>query len=42
MFKSFGTSNLGVDRSQINEITDRQIIINELLKGTPAGAGAMA
>ncbi|HSX04961.1 MAG TPA: hypothetical protein VLF69_00650 [Candidatus Saccharimonadales bacterium] len=42
VFKSFGTSNLGVDRTQINEITDRQIIINELLKTAPAGAGAIA
>lgn len=42
MFKSFTGGNLGVDRNQINEITDKKIIINELLKGTPAGAGAIA
>lgn len=42
MFKSFTGGNLGVDRSQINEITDKKIIINELLKGTPAAAGVTA
>lgn len=42
MFKSFTGGNLGVDRNQINEITDRKIIINELLKGTPVGAGVPA
>jgi sporulation protein YlmC with PRC-barrel domain len=42
VFKSFTGGNLGVDRSQINEITDKKIIINELLKGTPAAAGVAA
>ena len=42
MLKSFTGGNLGVDRNQINEITDKKIIINELLKGVPAGAGALA
>lgn len=42
LFKSFAGGNLGVDRNQINEITDRKIIINELLKGTPATAGVAA
>ncbi len=42
LLKSFSTGNLGIDRSQINEITDRKIIINELLKGAPAGARAVA
>jgi len=42
MLKSFTSGNLGVDRNQINEITDRKIIINELLKGAPASAGAIA
>lgn len=42
VFKSLAGGNLGVDRSQINEITDRKIIINELLKGTPAAAGITA
>lgn len=42
MFKSFTGGSLGVDRNQINEITDKKIIINELLKGTPAPAGVIA
>ncbi len=42
MLKSFTGGNLGVERNQINEITDKKIIINELLKGTPAAAGALA
>lgn len=39
MLKSFASGNLGIDRNQINEITDKKIIINELLKAVPAGAG---
>lgn len=39
MLKSFTGGSLGIDRNQINEITDKKIIINELLKGTPAAAG---
>lgn len=42
VFKSLAGGNLGIDRNQINEITDRKIIINELLKGTPAAAGMAA
>jgi sporulation protein YlmC with PRC-barrel domain len=42
MFKNFTGGSLGIDRNQINEITDKKIIINELLKGTPAPAGAAA
>ena len=42
VFKNFTGGNLGVDRNQINEITDKKIIINELLKGTPAAAGVTA
>ncbi len=42
IFKSLTGGNLGVDRNQIHEITDRKIIINELLKGTPAAAGVVA
>jgi sporulation protein YlmC with PRC-barrel domain len=42
LFKSFSSGNLGIDRSQINEITDRKIIINELLKTAPTGAHAVA
>lgn len=40
LMKSLTGGNLGVDRNQINEITDKKIIINELLKGTPAGVPA--
>lgn len=42
MFKNIAGGNLGVERNQINEITDKKIIINELLKGTPAAAGVAA
>jgi len=42
MFKSFTGGNLGIDRNQINEITDKKIIINELLKRAPATAGVAA
>jgi len=36
LLKSFTGGSLSIDRSQINEITDKRIIINDLLKGTPA------
>lgn len=42
LLKSFTGGSLGIDRNQINEITDKKIIINELLKGTPVGAGVPA
>lgn len=42
VFKSITSGNLGVDRNQINEITDKKIIINEILKTAPVGAGAVA
>jgi uncharacterized protein YrrD len=42
LFKNLAGGNLGIERNQINEITDRKIIINELLKGTPAAAGVTA
>jgi len=42
MFKNFAGGNLGVERNQINEITDKKIIINELLRGKPAAAGLTA
>jgi len=42
MFKNFAGGNLGVERGQINEITDKKIIINELLKGRPMTAGIAA
>jgi sporulation protein YlmC with PRC-barrel domain len=34
LLKSFTGGNLSIDRSQINEITPKQIIINELTKGS--------
>ena len=40
ILKSFSGGTLSVDRSQINEITPRRIIINELLKNTPVAAPA--
>jgi sporulation protein YlmC with PRC-barrel domain len=40
ILKSLTGGSLSIDRSQINEITPRRIIINELLKTTPAAAPA--
>lgn len=42
IFKSFSSSNLGIDRLQIIEITPRKIVINDLHGAVPARAGAMA
>jgi sporulation protein YlmC with PRC-barrel domain len=42
MLKSLTGGSLGIDRNQINEITDKKIIINELLKGVPSSASALA
>jgi uncharacterized protein YrrD len=42
VFKSFTGGNLSVDRSQINEITPKRIIINDLAGKVPARAGAIA
>ncbi len=42
IYKSLTGGNLGVDRSQINEITNRRIIINDLHGKVPAHAGAVA
>jgi hypothetical protein len=42
IYKSFTGGNLGVDRTQINEITNRRIIINDLHGNVPAHAGAVA
>jgi sporulation protein YlmC with PRC-barrel domain len=38
ILKSFTGGSLSIDRTQINEITPRRIIINELLKNAPAPA----
>jgi sporulation protein YlmC with PRC-barrel domain len=40
IYKSFSGGNLVIDRSQINEITTRKVIINDLLGTVPAHAGA--
>lgn len=42
ILKSFTGGSLSIDRSQINEITNKRVIINELLKGTPAAAPVAA
>lgn len=42
LLKNFGGGNLSVDRSQIVEITNQRIIINDLLQTTPAHAPATA
>ena len=42
ILKSLTGGSLSIDRSQINEITPRRIIINELLKTAPATAPAIA
>ncbi|MET0779394.1 MAG: hypothetical protein ABWY71_01025 [Candidatus Saccharimonadales bacterium] len=42
LFKSLGSGNLGVDRTQIVEITDKAIIINDLHGKVPATARAVA
>lgn len=42
VFKSFAGGNLGIDRSQVTEVTDKKIIIRELAKKVPAGATAAA
>ena len=40
ILRSFTGGSIGVDRGQINEITNKKIIINDLLQGVPAGAPA--
>lgn len=40
LLKSLTGGNLGVDRSQIHEITPKKIIIQDLLKPTPAATPA--
>jgi sporulation protein YlmC with PRC-barrel domain len=42
VLKSFTGGSLSIDRSQINEITPRRIIINDLLENSPAPATAQA
>lgn len=40
VLKSLTGGTLSIDRTQVNEITPKRIIINDLLKGTPATASA--
>lgn len=42
LFKSFTGGNLGIDRTQIVEVTDKKIVIQELAQKIPAGAQAVA
>ena len=42
VLKSFTGGSLSVDRTQINEVTDRKVIINDLLKSAAATAPAAA
>lgn len=42
MLKNLTGGNLGIDRSQIVEITDKKIVIHDLLQGVPEGARATA
>lgn len=42
LLKHFTGGSLSIDRSQINEITPRRVIINELIKKAPAPARATA
>lgn len=39
LLKSFTGGSLGVDRNQINEITNKKIIVNDLEKRVPVTAG---
>ncbi|MET1033602.1 MAG: PRC-barrel domain-containing protein, partial [Candidatus Saccharimonadales bacterium] len=41
MFKNLTGGNLGIDRTQIVEITDRRIIVQDLSARVPARAGAV-
>ena len=42
LLKSLTTGSLSIDRNQIQEITPKRVIINDLLQGTPARATAAA
>lgn len=42
LLKHFASGSLGIDRTQIVEITDRSIIVNDLEQKMPAHAGAVA
>ena len=42
LLKGLTRGNLGIDRNQINEITDQKIIVNDPLDGAAVRAGAVA
>jgi len=42
LLKNFSGGSLSVDRNNINEITDKKVIINDLLKNSPVTAPATA
>jgi sporulation protein YlmC with PRC-barrel domain len=42
IFKNFSGGNLGIDRTQILEITDKHIVVNDLNAKVPARAAATA
>lgn len=42
VLKSFTGGSLSIDRSQVNEVTPRRIIINDLLENSPVPAAAQA
>ncbi|PID30325.1 hypothetical protein CSA80_02785 [Candidatus Saccharibacteria bacterium] len=42
LLKGLAKGSLSINRSYINEITDKKIIVNDLLKGTTVPSGAMA
>ena len=42
IYKNFSGGNLGIDRTQIVEINDKKIIVNDLDAKVPAHAGAIA
>lgn len=41
-FKNPNGGNLGIDRTQIVEITDKKVVVNDPLQKVPAGAHAVA
>ncbi len=41
ILKSLTTGSLSIDRNQIQEITPKRVVINDLLQGTPAHASAV-
>jgi sporulation protein YlmC with PRC-barrel domain len=42
VFKSFASGNLGIDRTQIIEVTDRRVVVSDLHEHVPAHASAIA